>query len=58
MTFDDLDSVNDASFAEKYERRNGPVKRPKATRRRTGKPVVGSSSPGGIRQRRNKRWSW
>ncbi len=49
---------SDARFAERFAKRtNTTVKRPKASRRRTGGPKA-PGSPGGIRQRRNKRWNW
>ena len=48
----------DIRFAERLSKRtNKVVKRPKASRRRTPGPKP-ASAPGGIRQRRNKRWSW
>ena len=50
---------NDYRFEEKVSRRNQPVRRPKAARRRAGKSSTGGGATlGGIRQRRNKRWSW
>lgn len=58
MIFDDFESANDGVYEDKNVRRNGPVKRAGSPKRRSVKPVRGSSTPGGIRQRRNKRWSW
>jgi hypothetical protein len=59
VTFQDDSTDSDFRFDEKLQRRTGSVKRPKASRRRTLVPGRANQlTPGGIRQRRNKRWAW
>lgn len=55
---DSNEHESDIRYDDKLQRRNRPIKRPKASRRRSmGKPIS-TATPGGIRQRRNRRWSW
>jgi hypothetical protein len=59
MSFERIEHDNDARYEETVGRRNGGVKRPKARRRAsTVRSEKSPSAPGGIRQRRNKRWAW
>ena len=52
----DYSSDSDLRYEEKIKRIGQPVRRAKASRRRT--TAKAPSAPGGIRQRRNKRWNW
>jgi hypothetical protein len=55
---DDGDAI-DANFDELLEKRtNCHIRRGKVTKRRKGPKNANAGSPGGIRQRRNKRWAW
>ena len=63
--FESTEHDSDARFADKLAKRtNKTVKRPKASRRRSSSrsgpasESTSAGSPGGIRQRRNKRWNW
>ncbi len=60
MFFDDgIDNENDARHTDAQGRRAKPVRRPKARRRNsTSRTPATPAAPGGIRQRRNKRWAW
>ena len=59
MRFDSYDSESDSKFADKtYRRNNVHIKRGKRTKRRTTQGPSAANAPGGIRQRRNKRWAW
>ena len=56
---DDYSADSDLRHEEKVRRIGQPVRRAKASRRRiTSKGSKAPTSPGGIRQRRNKRWNW
>lgn len=55
---DGIDNEHDARYEDAMSRRTRPVRRPKARRRNTTRPKAGPTPPGGIRQRRNKRWAW
>ena len=55
----DNENANDANFEELMDRRsNNHVRRGKVTKRRKSPKNANAGSPGGIRQRRNKRWAW
>ncbi len=57
---DGIENENDARFQDALSRRARPVRRPKARRRNTNtaRTKATPAAPGGIRQRRNKRWAW
>jgi hypothetical protein len=59
MLIDGYDQhANDASHGEKLDRRiNKHIRRTRVTRKNSVRPKS-SNAPGGIRQRRNKRWAW
>ena len=59
MSFDRIEHDSDARYADSVSRRSRAVKRPKARRHSSaGRSTKAPSAPGGIRQRRNKRWGW
>lgn len=60
MNSQDFDGKNarDAQFEEVLDRRINAHVRRKPTKRRKGPKNSNSASPGGIRQRKNKRWAW
>ena len=58
MKIDKPEHDSDARFDDLADRRtNRHIRRGKVSRRRDNRPKS-SNSPGGIRQRRNKRWAW
>ena len=58
--FDYGTDTQDAEYDELLEKRaNTHIRRGKVTKRRKSpKNANATGSPGGIRQRRNKRWAW
>ena len=59
MGFDSYETNRDSQFDEKsYRRKNEHIKRGKRTKRRTKVGPSAANVPGGVRQRRNKRWAW
>jgi len=55
----DYDTVQERNTRPvRMSRRSSVARRPKASRSRGGSTGGGAGSPGGIRQRRNKRWAW
>jgi hypothetical protein len=59
MRFDRQETNVDSRFEDKaYRRNNEHIKRGKRTKRRTANGPSAANAPGGVRQRRNKRWAW
>ena len=59
METEGYDHANDATFGEKLSRRTDRhVRRTRISQRNGNRPKSRNAAPGGIRQRRNKRWAW
>ena len=56
--FDHSDNDSDVRFHEKLKRTKSAKRANGPKRRSGGSKGKSSASPGGIRQRRNKRWNW